>query len=85
MGGLCFPLCLWPIWSGPDLPQWPIAGKGIQPGHWPEPRPERGRAWPRITQLPDEDITGLPSLGGCGLWLLSLAWPARLQKTVPMN
>lgn len=84
MGGLCFPLCLWPIWSGPDLPQWPIGAResSLVTGQSPD---QRGRAWPRITQLPDEDITGLPSLGGCGLWSLSLAWPARLQKTVPVN
>ena len=52
MGGLCFPLCLWHIWCSPDLPQWPVVGKGIQPGHWPEPRPERARAWPRIHSCP---------------------------------
>lgn len=62
--------------GGQGNPAWSLARAQAREGKGLAQDPQLSR------DLPDEGITGLPSPGGRSLWSLSLAWPARPQKTL---
>lgn len=77
-------LCLWPILSGLDLPQWPMEGResSLVTGQSPDQKGEGPGpgSHSRPVTFPMRTSQVFPPWEGaaCGH---SLAWPARLQKT----